>query len=716
MNKVTPQVINSNDYVLDTHIYKVSDIDTILSELNKNNIVRYKKETYINYPFSFDIETTSFYEKEEKRGIMYAFVVGINNKCIIGRTWEEFIKICNKISDYFLLSDTQHVLMYVHNLQFEFQFLRKRFEWFSIFATDTHEPLKAITKNGIEFRCSYRLSGYKLEKVAENLQKYKVRKMVGDLDYSLLRNSKTPLTEKELGYILNDGLVVLAYIKEEIEQHNNNIGKIELTKTGKVRTLCKSNCLFGGYRNHKNENAQKNYQAYRNFMNSLTLDAEEYKQLKRVFQGGFTHANSNYVRKIVKDVHSYDFSSAYPSVLLLNKYPLSAPKKVKINSDEDLLKYLNYYCCMFDIIFTNIKSKVNFEHYISISKCWKIKNVVSDNGRLVKGDVVGTSLTEQDFFIIKEMYTWDSIEIYNFRVFKRGYLPKNFLNTILVLYAKKNQLKNVEGKEVEYLNAKENLNSLYGMCVTDINHADIEYKDNERIVNESDLEKNLDKYNNDKFRYLYFAWGVWCTAYNRCNLFKAILHLKDDYIYSDTDSVKFKNYEEHVNRFNNYNESIKKRIKFVSEKLDLNINMFSPKTIEGKVKTIGLFDYEGKYLKFKTLGAKRYLVKKENNELVLTTSGLAKNTTIKFLMEKFNNNERKIFSSFDNGLYVPKGYTGKLIHTYIENETEGTLIDYLGNEDNYKELSSVHLEDSDYTLDFAKEFIKYLMNIKDYLV
>ena len=85
-------------------------------------------------------------------------------------------------------------------------------------------------------------------------------------------------------------------------------------------------------------------------------------------------------------------------------------------------------------------------------------------------------------------------------------------------------------------------------------------------------------------------------------------------------------------------------------------------------------------------------------------------------MEKFNNNERKIFSSFDNGLYVPKGYTGKLIHTYIENETEGTLVDYLGNEDNYKELSSVHLEDSDYTLDFAKEFIKYLMNIKDYLV
>ena len=45
--------------------------------------------------------------------------------------------------------------------------------------------------------------------------------MCGDLDYSLLRNSKTPLSEKELGYCFNDVLIVTSFINEQINEYEN---------------------------------------------------------------------------------------------------------------------------------------------------------------------------------------------------------------------------------------------------------------------------------------------------------------------------------------------------------------------------------------------------------------------------------------------------------------------------------------------------------------
>lgn len=65
------------------------------------------------------------------------------------------------------------------------------------FSIDLRKPIYGITENGIEFRCSYLLSGYSLAKLGEQLHKYKCEKLVGDLDYSLLRHSKTPLTQKK---------------------------------------------------------------------------------------------------------------------------------------------------------------------------------------------------------------------------------------------------------------------------------------------------------------------------------------------------------------------------------------------------------------------------------------------------------------------------------------------------------------------------------------
>ena len=217
------------------------------------------------------------------------------------------------------LGDNIFLPIYVHNLAYEFQFIKDRFVWQKVFALDTRKVNYCRTDSGIEFRCSYQLSGYNLATLGKNLQKYKVSKMEGDLDYSKLRTKDTKLTDTELGYCIHDVLVVMAYIQECIEQENG-IQNIPLTKTGYVRRYVKRECL--GTSKHRNER-------YRKFIHAMTLEPDEYLQLRRAFQGGFTHANVMHVGVTIKDVDSY----GYPKAVLSNaicQYYLS-------NGYEDLL-------------------------------------------------------------------------------------------------------------------------------------------------------------------------------------------------------------------------------------------------------------------------------------------------------------------------------------------------------------------------------------------
>ena len=78
-----------------------------------------------------------------------------------------------------------------------------------------------------------------------------------------------------------------------------------------------------------------------------------------------------------------------------------------------------------------------------------------------------TTITEQDFFVYKEFYTWDKIAIRNLRVYDKNYLPKNFVHSILKLYEKKTVLKDVEGEEINYMISKNMINAGYGMMLTD---------------------------------------------------------------------------------------------------------------------------------------------------------------------------------------------------------------------------------------------------------
>ena len=671
-----------------------------------------KKIQVMNVASVFDIEASSFYVDNSKQACMYAWVFGINGKCIRGRTWDEFINTLNIITKCYGLDINKRLIVYVHNLSYEFQWFKKYFQWYKVFSVENRKPVYAITKTGIEFRCSYLLSGYSLAKLGENLVKYKVQKMVGDLDYELIRTSITPLTDKEWGYVLNDGLVVMAYIQEEIERMET-IAKLPITKTGYVRLLLKEKCIV--------DNKCYNYSK---FMKNLTLEEDIYKELKRVYVGGYTHANHNYVGKELTNIASFDFTSSYPTVMVSEKFPMSKPVRYRPKSYQDFKEMLNKYNCMFDITFYNLTSKVNFEHYISRSKCGICENYVLDNGRIVEATKLQTSITELDYFVIEKVYEWEKMEIGNFNFYYSDYLPKEIITSILELYKNKTSLKGVEGKETEYLVSKGMINAVYGCTVTDPCRDEIVY-DNEndwQPPEKCDVGLMLAYYNRSNTRFLYYPWGIWITAYARYNLWTGILEFKDDYVYSDTDSLKVFNYENHLEYINKYNEFITKKINKCLHYYNISCQLAKPKTIKGVEKPLGVWDFEGVYNKFKTLGAKRYMYSKDN-QLNITISGVNKEKGVEYLMWKYKTIDR-VFKNFNDNLCFPRCYhkskndktnysaTGKLVHTYIDGYISGEITDYLGNVGEYREMSAVHMEPTDYNLSLADNFKRYLLGEK----
>lgn len=679
-----------------------ADLKALFKNVDRDIRKKWKVE-YYNIPVCFDIETSSFYEYNEKRACMYIWMFSIDDNIIIGRTWDEFIFLCEELVKTFSLHwKYRRMVVYVQNLSYEFQFICRRFTWHKVFALDNRIPLTALTESGIEFRCSYRLSGYNLAKMGDNLLKYKVSKMVGDLDYSLVRHSDTPLTDPEMGYCINDVRVLSAYIREKIET-DESITKIPLTKTGYVRQYCRQHI----YADHKS----KQFRHYRELMHKLTIEPEEYTLLRESFQGGFTHANAYHVGKTLHNMQSADFCSKYPSVIVARKYPMGKGELIAIKSKQQFNNTIRDYCCIFRVRFTGIRSKILYENYISFSKCRNITKPVLNNGRVVSADSLEISITNVDYEIINECYTWDTIEIGTFYRYKKAYLPTEFIKCVLEFYRIKTELKGVDGKDAEYLQGKENLNSCYGMMVTAIIREMYTFtNDFAGWTNEEpDHEEVIEKYNNSINRFLFFPWGVFVTAYSRHDIWvHGILKVKDDYVYSDTDSIKFLHPEKHQDFIKDFNKQIGEDLLKAMRFHKLDPELIAPKTIKGVNKPLGIYEIDGEYNRFKTLGAKRYLYEDMDGHINITVAGLPKKAGREYLSKY-----KDPFKMFTKNMEVPADQSAKQTATYIDYEIEGTVTDYLGQDGNYHEYSSIHLENTSYNLSLASDYVSYLLSIND---
>ena len=716
--------------LLKTDLENLGDVKT-----SRKQQVRGKERSSIQYldiPICFDLESFSFREQdaegnENKRAVMWAYGIGINDTVYIGRTWKSFVDAMYILSDYFNLHDERRIIVWVHNLGYDFQFFRKWLEWKAVFALDPRKVCYALSTIGIEFRCSYILTGYSLAKVAENLHSHSVKKLVGEIDYTLPRHSETILTDKEIAYLENDCLVVTAHISEQIEIEKG-IANIPLTKTGYVRRYVRKACWRDTSKKQRDDYTKKEYS---DFIQSLTLDMFQYKSCKRAFQGGFTHSNPCYVGSIMHNVTSLDIISCYPAQILSNLYPITPPQYIShFDNKEAFLNTIKKNCCIFTITFYGLESVINYDHYLSYSHCYipYDKKYQLSNGRIVNAEELSTTITNVDYFIIQKCYKWNSCKVSGFIKWGWGYLPKPIIESTLYMYEQKTTLKGVDGKEVEYLSLKEMLNSIYGMMVTDPLRPDIPYDldisewgkqvNGELLykipLNDIEKEEALQKYNTDSNRFTYYPWGVFITAYARHMLWSAILEFKSDYIYSDTDSVKVINYDKHKKFIDDYNAYMEKKIATCLHYYGIDVSRAKPETIKHEKKSLGAWELESPfpnadytYKRFKTLGAKRYMVEGIHG-LSLTVSGINKHTAIPYIINECNKKNMIPFDFFTRGMIIPKGYAGKLIPFYGDSDITGVVTDHNGVGYEYHEKSFVNMEEGEYTLSISKDFVAYL--------
>lgn len=679
-----------------------------------------KHLVYYNVSVSFDIETTSFIQNNEERAIMYIWAMCLNGHYIIGRTWDEWLNVLQTLKTSLELDTHKRLIIYVHNLSYETAFIKGYLSINKVLANNIRKPIMYDTTDGLEFRCSYLLSGYSLETLANVYLNNRVKKMVGSLDYSLKRNSATRLNRREILYLYNDVRIVYEYINMEIAK-NGSIAKIPLTKTGYVRRTLKLNCVGGNP--VRGMRTEKRYTDFRKTMRNLTISGEdEYNLLRRAYCGGLTHTSCYNAGKVFDDATFWDIISDYPSQICRWGYPCSSGRRVIIENKQEFEYYLNRYCCVFDVEFTNLQDTFIYEHYLSTSKCMGFDKHngydIADNGRVVQAKKIITSLTEIDFKIVRLTYKWDKIRIGRMYMYERGYLPKPIIETVLQLYEAKTKLKGVPGKEEEYLNGKEQLNSVYGAMVQRLVHEEYTIKNGEWCTQIPDVNKAIEQYNNTFNRVLFYPWGIYITSFARATLYGlsghddtvrgGILYFKDKYIYADTDSLKLVDVtDKDKKEIEKYNTWITKEINKCLRFYHIPTIRSKPQTIKGVKKPLGIWDYEG-VGSIKALHSKCYMTCIDNN-FTLTVSGLRKDTAKKYLQMKYGNN---LWDAFNYNMYIPKGYTGRQTHKYFDNEISGILTDYQGNKAPYHELSGIYLTESEYSMRKDDFYLKFIMEVQ----
>lgn len=666
----------------------------------KSKVIKKSKSSEIlDIGCGFDIETSNIPDKH--LAFMYIWQMSLNNIIIFGRTWEEFIEFLERLKTYYHISKKKKLIIWVHNLSFEFQFIKKKINWdigkngwAKIFALDPRKIVKAEA-DGFEFRDSLALTNLSLAKMAKDF-KLDHQKLAGDLDYKILRFDNSNLTNQELAYCFNDVLILSDFFHSYIKPHffDKNI-KLPLTLTGILRDELRA--VFNKLnKKWKNEYLDEISKAYPEF--------EQYQiMMEWLFRGGYVHSAPGLTDEVLLySLGSYDFKSAYPAEMLqedhpwefiecdINQWPNMLNKR--ITKSEAFYGY-------FEI--KNIKSKGQIS-YESSNKIVEYVNARWDNGRLWEADKIRVWLNEYDMMIYQDVYDIGSIECLQlFKSIKKP-LPDFFKNLILKYFVQKEEIGKIDKESIDYKNAKSRLNSFYGMLCTALYFMEYHYNPElgiiESVISEKEYNELIDN------QILLPQWGIWVTSVIRYRLIHfGFNKLKGQAIYGDTDSVKILNFIENKYVFDDFNNMIQR----------INSKMYVGKYDRQLFMKLGTFDFEEKMLKFKCLGAKRYLFSySEKNKKsgkyeirnISTIAGMKKGTLEDYAIY----HEKKIYDCFKDGLVLDLTRSKKLTSIYCDDGFDEDLEGHHIHEDSCVALISIPFE-----LSLTDDYLAFLEYIKE---
>lgn len=656
---------------------------------------------------SFDTETTSYVTYKEvkhrdgtvttevDKKYAWAYIMDFD-RYICGmhlhtsfREWEEVVRYLDTLSAT-CPKNTRYII-WVHNLSFEFQFMKDWMKLTEVFARKSHNVLRCVYKN-IEFRDTLALSNCKLEKLAKN-EHLPVQKAVGDLDYNKIRHKNSVITDTEWGYIYKDTEVVAEYVLKKIKEYGS-ISEIPMTSTGEVRYLFV-----------KELSTTKTLESIHNLAVKYTAPTMELQNLLiSIYSGAYTHCNYLWIDQTLHNLRCRDIASSYPYQMVARKYPTIWFKlKDGITLEEVVEKYPSKdYAWAFHMRAINVTAK----HCHNILSLHKAKHISSDkiidNGRIVSCQQLEFDMNEIDLANFLDFYNFDTIEIWDMHISKKEYLPKPIVAVILKLFQQKTSLKGIEEEYDNYMRSKNRINGVYGSSVFNILSSGIFFDEisNQKFIKEEKTWSDFKKYTNNPKQYLWYSIGVWVTSYARRQVLTPIKHMSENAVYCDTDSIKYLGRKRYDKYWTVVNNSLKERFTDAMKFHGFTEEEYRFFDKDGKEYFMGIFEEEEPYRHFKSLGSKRYLVEYYDGKVSSTVAGAPKN-----LADKLGKTPEEKFKAFTNNFKLKNC---KLCHTYTEGRSFMCITDY-NNECAVQEVrSGVCLTPTDFSMNLTEEFFEFL--------
>lgn len=317
-------------------------------------------------------------------------------------------------------------------------------------------------------------------------------KMVGDLDYSLIRTPETPLTETELGYAARDVEVIPAYLAYLLRANDwltpDDLGFTVLTKTSIVRQMAKRK--LGGLK--VTDAKGKKHELFRLFQatcnRNFPKDFAHYALRKACFRGGFTFTAARFAHKSMQNVCSLDETSAHHAFINGKMVPVDfrddpEGKNIKNICDQILLvdpleNYGKPFTGAFhaQISFSNIRLKkssvfeayeigllpeakfytnidLNIRDYRNVETEKEIRangyhdlavNGVFAYGKLMQADQAVCFVNECEFCAIAHVYDFDSFEVLQGEMTIRFNKPPDYVTLqSMMLFEQKSEIKRI---------------------------------------------------------------------------------------------------------------------------------------------------------------------------------------------------------------------------------------------------------------------------------
>lgn len=512
-----------------------------------------------------DTETSHNHDENSPIGWLYQWAFTYKDLLVYGRKPSQLVEAFMKIIDVNNLyggdeKPKKKLVVYIHNLSYDYayikEWLREAFDTYTerMLATARHK-LITYEISGLYFKCSYRLSLKGLDSWSKGLGT-KHKKLVGTIDYDVIRYQDSPLNKKDWKYMFYDVIVLDEAVRKQFAIYGDDVKTVPLTSTGYPR------------RETKNEAEKDKKNRYR-FIDSQLSD-EVYGMCRKAFAGGLTHGNVSMEREVQEGcIRHRDFVSHYPS----QQRCYSAPdSKFTSYFDYDeteremsllqLIELGKRRCILATIRIENMELRQGVtlpyaqESKFNEGKIGSIK-ILACNGRIVKMKGVSVvTVNEHDLKWLCKQYLF-GVKILKVQSASRGKFPQYLINVIDKYFIMKSECKKIvldlESKGIdsfrfpEYVEAKLNesiakgmLNGIYGMSATDLVRSVIYETLQGDWVDEypADIAGELHEYYGKWGSFMAYQLGVWTTSNARNQLMDFVeLVGYENFIYADTDSI-----------------------------------------------------------------------------------------------------------------------------------------------------------------------------------